>query len=79
MVFKTESGSAYEVDAEGKRIRRLHGVLDPTSRQGTDGTWKTYEDLTDIEVGRPVLIMWFGSDATVTSYVTEILTPANMN
>jgi len=79
MVFKTESGSAYEVDPGGKCVRRLHGALEPTSRTGSDGIWKTYESLTEIRVGMPVLIIWFGAECTVTSYVTEILTPESMN
>lgn len=41
MKFKTVY-SVYELDLEGKRMRRLEGENDPTPRQGPDGEWKTY-------------------------------------
>jgi hypothetical protein len=79
VIFKTQSGSAYEVDLETQRIRRLYGVLNPTTRTGTDGVWKKYGSLTEIEVGVPVLIIWWGGELTATSQVIEILKQENLN
>ncbi len=56
--FETISGSKYEVDREGKRIRRLSGERPPQPRQGADGDWKTYEDISPVEVGDQVVIVW---------------------
>lgn len=56
--FVTESGSVYEFDMAAKHIRRLNGTADPTPRQGKDGEWRSFESLTPIKVGQPVLITW---------------------
>lgn len=58
MKFKTESGSEYEVNADDKKIRRLFGKVKPTDRQGADGEWKKYEDISDIVVGRSVIVVY---------------------
>lgn len=68
MKFKTKSGSRYELDIDGKRIRRLGGVKEPTHRQGVDGEWRSYEALgflgyVDKEpqfvcIGFPVIVCW---------------------
>lgn len=58
MVFVTSTGSTYEVDLENKRIRRLSGEHDPTPRQGRDGDWRSYLEITPIEVNAPVGIFW---------------------
>jgi hypothetical protein len=42
MTFATMSGSRYELDTEGKRMRRLGGRNEPTPRQGVDGQWRRY-------------------------------------
>lgn len=57
-LFETESLSLYEIDVEGKRMRRLRGRLDPTPRQGRDGEWKKIASISDIVPGHPVLIEW---------------------
>ena len=57
MIFRTQN-STYEIDTEGKRIRRLYGANDPEPRQGQDGEWKAYEEVTDIEPGIPVIVVW---------------------
>jgi hypothetical protein len=84
MKFSTESGSMYEVNPETKQVRRLIGINDPTLRVGTDGRWRTYLELSPVEIGRPVWIIWTAdvplfdgspSDAvpgTLTSRVTRI-------
>jgi len=82
---KTESGSTYEIDPNGRRFRRLYGKRPPTERQGPDGTWRVYSRIApeQIEVGLPIFIMWAEDDqgppaaagcipGTMTSRVTEI-------
>lgn len=61
MIFETESGSTYEVDTERKRVRRLNGKTPGTARIGTDGQWKTYEEIGEPRIGLPVGIIW-GAD-----------------
>jgi len=58
MRFTTQSGSIYEVDTEGKKIRRLEGKKNPTPRQGKDGEWRGYLNDLKVEVGESVLISW---------------------
>lgn len=60
IVFKTETGSTYQVDHEVKRIRRLHNTkgLAPTERQGQDGEWKSYVDISLAMTGLRVSIVW---------------------
>jgi len=58
MLFQTESGSLYQVDTEGKRIRRIVGST-PTTRIG-HGDWRHYASIhpEEIIIGAPVLIVW---------------------
>lgn len=56
--FETKSGSTYEVDVDGRKIRRLTGQKDPQPRQGKDGEWKPFKEVGEIELGRPVAILW---------------------
>ena len=58
MKFTTVSGSVYEVNTDSKQIRRLNGVKDPTPRQGPDGQWRAYSDITPVKVGNSVAIFW---------------------
>ena len=60
--FTTETGSRYEVDAENKQIRRLSGANAATKRQGKDGDWKKYENISSIEIGKSVIIDWGGGE-----------------
>lgn len=71
MIFRTETGSKYELDTKRHRIRRLHGTHPPTANQGPDGEWRDYVILADPEGGNPattpiaghrLLIIW-GVDA----------------
>jgi hypothetical protein len=60
-IFKTASGSTYEINTTEKKIRRLsnsNGTA-ATSRQG-DVAWRTYQDLVPapIKVGSQVIIVW---------------------
>lgn len=76
----TTAYSTYEVDPAAKRIRRIEGVADPQPRQGEDGEWKTYQQLSAIAVGHSVTIIWAVDDtddgpvarATETSPVTAV-------
>lgn len=75
MLFKT-TFSAYEINLEQSKIRRLNGAVDPTPRQGQDGVWKEYLEVSSIKKGHPVLITWKIEDevrrVTETSPVVEI-------
>lgn len=81
MIFRTISGSSYEVDQEKKKIRRLYGKLPSTARQGQDGEWKSFADLSELTIGRPVIIVWaYDCDSlgpvaksTMTSLLAEIV------
>ena len=83
MMFRTISGSTYEVDPQNKKIRRLYGKLPSTDRQGLDGDWKTYHDLSRIVVGQPVIIVWeMAGDiakSTVTSLIKEIVEESKLS
>jgi hypothetical protein len=78
MIFKTESGSTYEVDQENKRVRRLYGATVPTKLQSADGEWKEYAYMNDVIVGRYVVFLWkepvegFAVPTTRTNVVVEI-------
>ena len=39
-VYHTESGSVYEVDSDGPRVRRVTGTTPPTPYFGQDGVWQ---------------------------------------
>ncbi len=82
ITFTTETGSRYEVNTTDKQARRVTGIKPATNRQG-DG-WKSYEDISDIVIGKSVAIFWDpkttpllegstgGIPATVTSCVVSI-------
>jgi len=59
MVFHTQTGSSYEVDFEGKRVRCL-GRIDKTAseRLPPDSAWREYVAISDIELGKIVVIQW---------------------
>jgi hypothetical protein len=54
---RTYSSSIYEIDEEAKKIRRLHGIKDPTPRQGNDGDWKDYKEII-IALNKQLIIVW---------------------
>lgn len=60
MKFTTVSGSVYEVNFDSKKIRRLNGVKDSTSRQGKDGEWRAYKELipSPLKKGVSAVIIW---------------------
>ncbi len=84
MVFKTETGSTYEVDKANNRIRRVSGYTQHTKRFDPQGEWRPYKELGDVEVGACVVV--WGDDVeplvrgsnpaaktTITSPVIEIV------
>lgn len=86
LVFTTESGSIYELDHEGRRLRRLSGAT-PQTRVGPNGKWKEFLDISPVEEGKPVSIVWQWDDeggllvarSTVTSCVTSVTTITEAN
>jgi hypothetical protein len=72
----TISGSAYELDVEGRRIRRLANYADrtATARQAPDGTWQSYELLALLQAAGDtcLLLDWDGEGrCTVTSALLD--------
>lgn len=60
MIIRTETGSLYEIDAAGERIRRLHGKAPATARTARtapDGEWRS-GTASNPTIGRPLLIVW---------------------
>ena len=76
MKFTTASGSTYEVDVDNKRVRRVSNNKNtqPTLRQGND--WRDYEYITDIVIGKPVMIFWNKSNTPLLEGSPEASTPA---
>lgn len=65
MIIRTESGSLYEIDAPGARIRRLRGITPGTpgtARFGNDGDWRATAEVSPVRVGLPLLIVWAADD-----------------
>ena len=77
IVFETVSGSVYEIDTLGRRIRRLEGSHEPTPRQGEDGEWREYQSISEVDEGKAVLIVWrYEGDiakSTITSDVFRLI------
>lgn len=76
--FTTASGSAYEVDLDARRIRRVGNAAGhpPTPRQGPDGCWRPFHDLVLVQLpGEDVsiAIAWDGAGAlTLTSPLATV-------
>ena len=79
MIFRTVTGSVYEVD--GLRARRLSGRSSPTARIGKNLEWRELSEEPQIVVGEPALLLWtddidppaeLGVPGTLTSRVVEI-------
>lgn len=72
MIFKTMN-SAYEVDLENNRVRRLHGKDAPTPRQGADGDWREFVQVIGLqEKSDGVIFVWSPGKITQTSPIVEI-------
>lgn len=55
---RTESGSVYDVDVAGQRIRRVHGRHGPADTQPQDGIWRRFAGIEGPEVGLPMVVYW---------------------
>lgn len=86
-LIKTETGSLYEIDLEGKRLRRIEGISPCLPRVGEDGVWKIFERAEILSMVEPkanqatqhLVVIWSGDGraavgkrATVTSPIVEI-------
>lgn len=78
MVVTTESGSQYQFDFAGSRVRRLNESRGTSERAGHNGEWRTYLECTPPHIGQPMMIAWRYLEekdileTTVTSCVVEI-------
>lgn len=74
VTFETATGSKYELDREGRRIRRLSGTHEPTPHQGEDGEWRSYDQIVPegLPIGSVVWIFWDFHDSTRTSPVVSV-------
>jgi hypothetical protein len=73
MVFKTRSGSIYEVDIDTKTIcRTWEDVPHSSSRLTGHNVWRSYEHLY-VRWGKPATITWPSGAVTITSDVLEIM------
>ncbi len=55
---RTESGSVYDVDQIGMRIRRAHGRHGPADTQPQDGIWRSFTGLEGPTAGEPMVVYW---------------------
>jgi hypothetical protein len=84
MLVTTETGSVYELDLAGRRVRRLNGTLGTSERAGHSGEWRSFLEITDPQVGESMMIAWRYNtetdilETTLTSLVVEVtLEPLN--
>ena len=69
VILHTETGSIYEVDQAAKRVRRMHGKLPATERQGADGEWKAFEKMFVTEAG--AVFVWRYVDGIAKTTMTS--------
>lgn len=74
----TRSGSRYELDTASSRIRRMGGTHAATSRQGADGEWRSYEEVSPVAVGEALVVVWRTNadgvaECTITTPVESIV------
>lgn len=74
MKFTTESGSFYELDLAGRRMRRLEGKGPPTPRMGADGGWRDYLVISFPCVGARLLVSWCYLNGVVQCTTTSPIT-----
>jgi hypothetical protein len=55
---RTESGSVYDVDRRGMRIRRVHGRHGPADTQPQDGIWRRIAGIEGPVIGEPMVVYW---------------------
>lgn len=71
-LYKTETGSIYEVKSDTKEVRRVYGINDPTFYLGQDGSWKKYEDLSE-DFDHLVIVWGFVDDIYKTTITSKIV------
>jgi hypothetical protein len=80
---RTESGSVYDVDHEGMRIRRVHGRHGPADTQPQDGIWRRISGLEGPTAGASMVVYWatevvgpketdYGFRTTLVTEVSEV-------
>jgi hypothetical protein len=70
MIFKTESGSYYEV--EDQRLRRLCGP--PAKHRASDGEWREFEAILKLEVGSGAVFVWPDrGDGVIRTLITNMV------
>ena len=57
MTFTTASGSVYQVDTEGKRIRQIKGRMSERVNRNGNGQWVDFTEIY-VRAGRSALIVW---------------------
>lgn len=62
--------SIYEIDEDGKRIRRVSGKNDPTGHFQPDGEWKPYVKILPWMHGAR-MVLWPDGQATILSVVVS--------
>lgn len=81
ILVRTYSHSTYEIDLRQGMIRRLVSTHQPTKRQELDGNWKRYVNISNVEVGKSLIIVWQRLSekngvlkrATITSPITSFI------
>jgi hypothetical protein len=82
---RTESGSVYDVDHAGMRIRRVHGRHGPADTQPQDGIWRRFSGVEGPTAGQVMVVYWaaeaagarettLGFRTTVVTEVSEVAT-----
>lgn len=72
--YLTESGSVYQVDDEGPRVRRVSGVHPPTPYFGEDGVWQdciSAREYTSVNGTVDLLVHWRDLRITYTSPIVS--------
>jgi hypothetical protein len=62
--IRTESGSVYDIDHVGKRLRRVHGRHGPADTQPQDGIWREFQGLEGPRIGEAMVVYWAPSAAS---------------
>jgi hypothetical protein len=57
VIFSTASGSKYEVDAPGKRVRQIAGGASERINRNGAGQWVDFSDCL-IKMNKPALFFW---------------------
>lgn len=75
MLYVQTERSRYEIDTYNNRVRRVSGDDNPTPRQGEDGVWKDYVEIS--KAGPCLLFHWDDEGrGTMTSPVVHESTEA---